>query len=401
MQKTTFRILIIHNKYRYAGGEDSVMQNEVRLLESHGHHVVLYQKDNSELDYYPLLDKLRLPLRTLYSISSAKDIRTIIKQEQIDIVHIHNTLPLISFSAYYAAKQCDCALVQTLHNFRLLCPNGLFYRDNVICKDCLKSLSCSVKHSCYRNSKVQSMLVALMLLFHRLIGTFRLPDAYIALTEFNQSVFAPLLDKNRLFIKPNFTEPADFVPQDYNFKSREYFIYLSRIERSKGIFLLLDAFRNLPDTPLLIVGTGPDDEAVQAYINKHCMKNVRFLGFTPHNEALSFLYHAKALIFPTQLYEGFPVVLAESFSLGTPVIGSNIGNTASIVEDGQTGLLFKHDSTEDLILKIKQLNTPSFPYSTMEENCYTTYKQHYTPDKNYDCLLSIYQAALSHHSLRS
>lgn len=396
MQKLTFRILIVHNKYRYAGGEDSVMQSEARLLESHGHHVVLYQKDNSELDKYTMIDKLRLPFRTLYSVSSAKDIRAIIKQENIDIVHVHNTLPLISFSVYYAAKRCGCALVQTLHNFRLLCPNGLFYRDNVVCKDCLKSLSCAVKHSCYRSSKVQSMLVALSLLFHRKIGTFRLPDAYIALTDFNESAFLPLLDKNRLFVKPNFTESVLSVSPGSNPKSRAHFIYLSRIERSKGIYLLLEAFRNLPDTPLLIVGTGPDDEAVQAYVDKHCMENVHFLGFTPHDEALSLLYHAKALIFPTQLYEGFPVVLAESFSLGTPVIGSNIGNTASIVEDGQTGLLFKHDDAEDLVLKIKQFDAPAFSYSAMEKNCYKTYKQHYTPDKNYECLLSIYQQALKH-----
>lgn len=393
MQKSSLNILLVHNKYRYAGGEDSVVQNECALLRAHGHNVILYQKDNIELDHYSLLKKLFLPFRTIYSLSSAREIRSIIQKEQIDIVHVHNTLPLISFSSYYAAKRYGCTLVQTLHNFRFLCPNGLFYRDNSVCLDCLQQLSCSVKHSCYRSSKLQTALVALNLWLHRKIGTFSLPDAYIALTEFNKNIFTRIYPEIKLYVKPNFTAIPDSSSLFCHKKSREYFIYVSRLEKSKGIFMLLEAFRQLADITLLIVGTGPDETAVHDFITKNQMKNVRLNGHTSHSEVLSLLYHAKALLFPTQWYEGFPVVLAESFSVGTPVIGSNIGNTAAIIKHNKTGLLFQHNNTADFVDRIKEFCSEAFLFQSMEENCIQEYKTLYSPEKNYELLYSIYTSA--------
>lgn len=384
----SFRILVVHNKYRFSGGEDSVVFNEINMLKSHGHSVTLYQKENTEIDSYSFLQKLFLPLKTLYSYSSYRDISRIIKREKIDIVHVHNTLPLISFSSYYAAKHADCALVQTIHNFRFLCPNGIFYRDNHICEDCLKSFSCAIKYNCYRNSKSQTALVALNLWSHRKIGTFHLPDAYIALTDFNRQKLTALLPESKVFVKPNFTPPTDFASQP---KSRDYFIYVSRLEKNKGFDLLLEVFLGLPKHKLVIVGTGPAEKYIREFILEHHMNNVEVKGFVNHDATLSLLYNAKALLFPTQWYEGFPVVIAESFSVGTPVIGSDLGNTASIIKHGKTGLLFQHNSAKDFLSQITVFLSKSFDFRSMEENCLDSFHNNYSPDQNYQQLMSIYQ----------
>lgn len=387
MTDLTYNVLLIHNKYRFAGGEDSVVANELELLKANGNNVFVFYKTNSDIDSLHPLEKILLPLRTIFSFSAASEVKKLIRKHKIQIVHVHNTLPLISFSVYYAAKHCGCSLVQTIHNFRFLCPNGIFYRDEHLCQDCTKSLICSVKHSCYRKSKLQSMLVALCLWFHRCIKTFLLPDAYIALTEFNKQKLATVIPPDKIFVKPNFTQDnADFSQP----KTRDYFIFISRLDKNKGIYLLLEAFQSFPDETLVILGTGPEEEAIQHWIDSHHLTNIKLKGFTPHAEAIFSLYHAKALIFPTQCYEGFPVILAESFSVGTPVIGSNLGNTSSIVENGKTGLLFQYDSVEDCISKITDfINSPADAYQ-MEEECRSTFLQKYSPQKNYAQLLSIY-----------
>lgn len=392
MANTCYRILLVHNHYRFAGGEDSVVQNEKCLLEAHGHSVTVYERDNTELDDYSFLNKIRLALHTIYSFSSNREIRRLIKQEHIDIVHVHNTLPLISFSAYYAAKKEGCALIQTIHNFRLLCPNGLFYRDGAICQDCLKSLGCSVKHACYRDSRLQSVLVAFNLKLHRILGTFLLPDAYITLTEFNRKILSVLIPSEKLYLKPNFTDvPVSFSGE----KKRDYYLYASRLDSSKGIFLALDTFAQLPHEKLIIIGAGPQQQQVLDYISEHHLSNVNFLGYTPHEQTLSYLYHAKALLFPSQLYEGFPVVIAESLSLGTPVIGGNIGNTASIIQDGITGLLFPYDSVDGCADVIRTFSSATFPFCKMEENCRRIFRQQYSPEENYQQLMRIYENVMS------
>lgn len=390
MPDKRYRILIVHNSYRFAGGEDRVVQNEKKLLESHGHSVSLYEKNNTVLDEYSFFQKLLLPFRTLYSLTTSREITDIIRKDRIDIVHVHNTLPLVSFSVYYAAKKEGCTLIQTIHNFRLLCPNGLFYRDGHICQECLQNLTCSIRHSCYRDSWSQSALVAFSLWLHRRLGTFLLPDAYIALTDFNRTALTSFIPQNKLYLKPNFTENSAKFSSS---KSRDYYLYASRLDSSKGIFTLLEAFLHLPGERLVIIGTGPEEESVVNYLAEHKMHHVEFRGFTKHPDVLSLLYHAKALLFPSQWYEGFPVIIAESLSLGTPVIGSNIGNTASIIEDGITGLLFQYNDPLDFAEKIRLFSSASFNFSVLEENCRKVYLEKYSAEANYRQLLRIYNKA--------
>ena len=201
------KILMVHNYYQIPGGEDTVVANEKRLLEEHGHEVVLYTRHNNELKNMSKLQKLGLPFTTIFNPRTYRDIKRIIKEEKIEIVHVHNTLNLISSAVYYAAVKCGVPVVQTIHNFRLLCPGATFYRDGHICEDCVsKGLKCAVKHKCYRNSRAQTLICVISTWIHRHTGILGKIN-YIALTEFNKEKLLQLkyIKSERVFVKPNFT----------------------------------------------------------------------------------------------------------------------------------------------------------------------------------------------------
>ena len=181
------KVLIVHNYYQIPGGEDTVVENEKNLLEKHGHEVVLYTRHNSELKGMSKLQKLLLPFSTIFNLRTYREVRTIIKEQNIDVLHVHNTLNLVSPSVYYAGFSKKIPVVQSVHNFRLLCPGATFFRDGHVCEECLeKGLFCAVKHKCYRGSRVQTLACVIRTLEHRAFGTYRKLD-YICLTEFNKS----------------------------------------------------------------------------------------------------------------------------------------------------------------------------------------------------------------------
>ncbi len=208
---TRQNVLIVHNYYQIPGGEDTVVKNEKKLLEDNGHKVILYTRDNSEIKKMNLFGKLLLPIISVYNPRTSREIKRIIREHQIDIVHVHNTINLISPSVYYAALSCGVPVVKTVHNFRLICPAGLLYREGHVCEECVrKGLRCAVRHGCYRNSRAQTLILAANLLLHRATGIYgRLH--YICLTDFNRDKLLTInnrrkiIDPLRVFVKPNFT----------------------------------------------------------------------------------------------------------------------------------------------------------------------------------------------------
>ncbi len=202
-----YKILMVHNYYQIPGGEDTVVANEKRLLEEHGHKIVLYTRHNNELKSMGKFQKIALPFTTIFNPRTYSDIKRIIREEQIDIVHVHNTLNLISPAVYYAAGKCKVPVVQTVHNFRLLCPGATFYRDGHICEDCVsKGLGCAVKHKCYRGSRAETLICVISTKIHRLTGIYGKIN-YICLTEFNREKLLQLkqIKPEKVFVKPNFT----------------------------------------------------------------------------------------------------------------------------------------------------------------------------------------------------
>lgn len=382
------KVLIVHNYYQIPGGEDTVVENEKNLLLENGHEVLLYTRHNDEIKNKNIIGKLLLPLETIFSIKTYKEVKKIIKKEKIDIVHVHNTLPLVSPSVYYAAKKCKISVVQTIHNFRLLCPGATFTRDNKICEDCVeKSLLCSVKNKCYRGSVIQSLVSAFNLGFHRMIGTYKKVDGYIALTEFNKSKLKTLIEEEKIFVKPNFTyfEAIEMI----EVKDRKYFLYLGRIDKLKGIDLILRAWEEIKDEELYIVGSGPYEETCKKYVLENKLDNVKFLGFRDKEEVQKILKYSKALIIPSQWYEGFPMTILESFALGIPVVGSDIGNISTIINNEVDGLLFKYNQPQDLKEKIYLLKNSNI-LKYISNNAKEAFDLKYNKKNNYMKLIKIY-----------
>lgn len=347
-----YKILIVHNYYQIPGGEDTVVHNEKLLLESNGHEVILYTRDNDEIKEMSLVCKMILPFSSLFSLRTYKEISSIINDNNIDIIHVHNTLNLISPSVYYAALKLKKPVVQTIHNFRFLCPGATFYRNNHICEECVeRGLYHSLKYRCYRNSFFQTLLVVTNHKIHRLLNVYRNIN-FICLTEFNKYKFLQLnkkkkvIDENRVYIKPNFVaNHQSIIPLN---ERKNQFVYAGRIDNIKGIKLLFEAWVTIKDFNLIVCGTGPEEEWCRNFIKNKGVDNIIMMGFVLNSQVLQIISESKALVLPTQWFEGFPMIIAESISLGTPVIGSDLGNVGNIIKEGVNGVKFKSDSIDDL-----------------------------------------------------
>lgn len=378
-------ILIVHNYYQIPGGEDIVVANEKKMLEEHGHKVVLYCRNNTELKQMSKLQKLLLPVTTIFNPKTYKKIKKLIKAEKIEVVHVHNTLNLISPSVYYAARAMKVPVVQTVHNFRLLCPGATLYREDHICEDCIeKGLSCAVKHRCYRNSRVQTLACVISTLFHRKTGIYGKIN-YICLTEFNKRKLLELkqIKSESVFVKSNFVESiGDYIPEE---RRENQFVFAGRLDKLKGIDILFDAWKRMGDDPpkLIVCGTGPMEEWCKDFVARN-KTNIELRGFVPNMETRSLIANSKGLVLPTQCYEGFPMSIVEAFSVGTPVICSDLGNAGNVVEEGITGCKFKADSAEEIVKAVERC------YG-MCSSTWSEYKEKYTESKNYEELDKIYQ----------
>lgn len=386
------KVLIVHNYYQIPGGEDTVMANEKKLLEDHGHEVVLYTRHNSELKSFSKMQKLLLPFSTMFSFKTYKEVKALIKKENIDVVHVHNTLNLVSPSVYYAAFHCKVPVVQTIHNFRLLCPGATFYRDGHICEDCVsQGLTCAVKHSCYRGSKLQTLACVLSTGLHRALGTYGKLN-YICLTEFNQKKLLQLkqIRAENVFVKPNFVKAEEeIIPYA---KRKNQFIFAGRLDALKGIDVLLKAWElfDAKEEQLVICGTGPMESWCREFVEKHQVKNVELKGFVENKAVKQMIGESKALILPTQWYEGFPMTIVESYSVGTPVIASDLGNAGSLVEEGKSGLKFQADSPKTLCEVLKKANET---LSGLDK----AFLNKYSEESNYEQLRKIYETCCNHN----
>lgn len=384
------KVLIVHNYYQVPGGEDTVVANEKQLLEENGHEVVFYSRNNSELKSFSKLQKLMLSVNTIFNLRTYRDIKKIIREEHIDILHVHNTLNLISPSVYYAARRCKVPVVQTIHNFRLLCPGATLYRDGHICEECIeRGLLCAVKHGCYRNSRIQTLACVISTNFHRVLRIYGKLN-YICLTEFNKEKLLQLkqIKAEKVFVKPNFEDVQEkVIPYE---KREERFVYAGRLDKLKGIDLLLEAWKKMGEKAprLLICGTGPLEGWCRSFVQDSKVCNVEMTGFVPNAEVKKIVANSKALILPTQWYEGFPMSIVEAFSVGTPVITSDMGNAGSLIVEGVTGCKFAADSVDEIVKAVERIGK----YMNICETVRNVYEMNYTAKKNYEMLRKIYDS---------
>jgi glycosyltransferase involved in cell wall biosynthesis len=389
------KIMMVHNTYRQAGGEDAVFENERRLLERNGHKVVPYVRSNMELENASFLDRIAIGSRMVWSSKTRNEFATALDTERPDVVHVHNTFMVISPSIYSACSQRRLPVVQTLHNFRLLCPAGNFFRDGVICRECLdQSLLQSVRHGCYRNSRSATAGVALMLTLHRALDTWRASiTRFIALTEFAKENFvAAGFPSGKVVVKPNFagTDPRERVC------AGEYAVFIGRLIENKGSQNLLNAWKNLPAQYLLhIVGDGPERASLELQARELRLTGITFRGRLSHAEVIETVKGARFIIVPSRLYEGFPMCIVESFACGTPVLCSRLGGMMEIVEDHVTGLHFNPGDAQDLASKVEWAWNHPLELVKMGRAARRKYETDYTAERNYSLLMEIYEQALA------
>lgn len=382
------KVLLVHNFYQQPGGEDQVFKAESALLERHGHEVVHYTDHNDRIRE---LKPAEILAATLWNRESGQEVSELLRKERPRVVHVHNTFPLISPSVYYAASAAGIPLVQTLHNYRLLCPMAEFFRDGRVCEDCLGRVPWpGVLHACYRGSRFASGTVATMLTAHRVLGTWqRKIGAYIALTEFaRQKFIAGGLPSERIVVKPNFVDPDPGVGKG----GGGYALFVGRLASSKGIATMLDAWeraggKGLP--PLRIVGDGPLRDLVIASAGR--IERVQWLGRRSREEVLALMRDALILIFPSEWYEGaLPLVILEAYAVGLPVVASNIGSMTTMVGDQRTGIHFRSGDAMDLADKVAGIASQPAAIAAMRREARTEFEARYTANGNYDQLMRIY-----------
>ena len=396
------KVLLAHNFYRSnaPSGEDGVFRNERQLLESRGVEVVSYERFNDDIDDRTLPAKIRVALDTAWSDKSFSELNKILRKERPDIVHFHNTFPLISPSAYAACRENRIPVVQTLHNYRLICPGGLLLRDGRPCEACVgRSLYPALRHACYRDSHAATAAVVCMLWRNRMAGAYsRRVDRYIALTQFAaRRLIAGGLPAAQLAVKPNFlpNPPQPNVSDN----AGHYAIYVGRLTTEKGVKTLISAWRSVPNLPLKIVGDGALSEELKQAA-RDAKLPIEFCGFRPHAEVLELIKSARLQIIPSECYEGFPLSVLEAFACGTPVVASRLGGLAEIVEEGVTGVLCTPADPQDLARKINELLAKPEQWQRLRRQALNVFEQRYTADINFQQLMQIYQDASKEHLLR-
>jgi len=389
------KIILVHNTYREAGGEDVVFESEKGLLARAGHRVIPYVRSNMELQGASLLDRAAIVPQMVWSSKTRHDFAALLDSERPDIVHVHNTFLVVSPSIYSACSERGIPVVQTLHNFRLLCPAGNFYRDGIICKECVDhSLLRSVCHGCYRNSRGATAGVALMLAFHRALNTWRASvTRFITLTAFAKKEFiAAGFPSDRLVIKPNFVHPD---PGE-RAAAGEYALFIGRLDEKKGPGVLLNAWKRLPaEYPLHIVGDGPERRALEVQARQLQLRGITFRGRLSHTDTIETAKSARLIVVPSTLFEGFPMCIVESFACGTPVLCSKLGGMTEIVQDHLTGMHFNPADPQDLASKVAWAWNHPEELVKMGRRAREKYETDYTPEKNYALLMGIYEQALA------
>lgn len=385
------RILLAHNFYQQSGGEDRVFHAEADMLRRRGHQVFLYEEHNDRIRHQ---GALKTAFQTIWSSHSYDRLRETIRENQVELCHFHNTFPLISPSAYYVSQQLQVPVIQTLHNYRLICPGSLLMRDGRICEDCVgrKIVWPGAANKCYRGSYSASAVSATAFSIHNLLGTWaKQVDRYIVLTEFARWKFIQGgLPVDKIAVKGNFIDPD---PGAGNGEGG-HALFVGRLSPEKGVVTLLDAWnRGALPMPLRIAGGGPLADLVKETALGN--PNVQWLGEIGRDRVLEEMQSARVLICPSTWYEGFPLIIVEAFAAGLPVIASDLGSMPELIEPGRTGLLFQAGNPEELSLKVQWAFEHPGRVREMRANARKAYEARYTAEKNYLSLISIYDEVLA------
>lgn len=379
------RILLIHNHYLEKGGEDEVVNAEAKLLTEHGHEVIFYEKSNKNIEKLNFFKKLTFILWELnFSKAVYKEIKEIVKIHKPDIAHIHNVFVCITPCVYFALKQANVPIVQTLHNYRFFCLKGTFFNKGKICEKCKdKRFFNAIAKKCWRNSFILSLFLAKLLYK---IGYFlKNIDSYIVLSEFSRNKFIEYgLNQQKMYLKRNF---LDIEPYG-DTRDNNYAVFIGRLVDYKGIETLLEAFRISPSFNLKIIGDGPMSREVRGFASSY--SNIEWLGKLNKDSVFEIIKNSSFLIFPSECYETMGMVILESFVFSKPVLAGNLGAVKELVIDGVTGILFESGKSGDLAAKVSYLFSHNKERIEMGKNANKIYRERFNKQENYQNLMNIY-----------
>ncbi len=391
MQKPS--VLVIHNRYQQAGGEDTVVEAEVALLRGGGHRVMRYERHNSEIARYTARRKSSLLFSTAWNTQSYLAIRALIREQKPDIAHCHNIHPLVSPSAYYACRAEGVPVVQTLHNYRLICPAGTLFRSGQPCDGCGRQSILGIWRGCYRDSKAQTATVAAMTGLHRLAGTWtQVIDAYVAPSQFCREMHVHGgLPAERIVHRPNFlaADPGQRTGRG------EYALFVGRLCAEKGVLEMLDGWRHLPEVPLRLVGDGPLRQEATQLIGSAAL-NAKLLGQVSRHDTWAQIKAARFLVFPSRWHEPFGMTLLEAAACGVPAIAARVGAIPELVQHQQTGLVFSPDHLGAMIECVRSAWSQPERMQEMGINARRSYLNNFTAEQSYHCLMQIYRSVLQH-----
>ena len=399
---STLRILMLHNRYQYGGGEDISTLQEVKMLQSMGQNVELVERSNDSIQSFSLAEKVSLFFSSSWDFSSAAWLKSKCLLSRPDLLHVQNFFPLFSPSIHRAAKQLNIPTIQHLRNFRLGCLNAYLFRRGKVCEACVGHNPWrGVWYRCYRQSLPASLGVWQMVTVNRLRSTWSKDvDAFIVPSQFAARKLVEVgIPENRLHIKADFLSDPLINQQVLPPPERPTFLYLGRLSPEKGILTILKAWQQLkqPDWRLILAGDGAQRTELENFCQENQLIGVSFLGYQSASTVVSLIQRATAVLVPSLWYETFGRVVVDAFACGRPALVSDLGALAELVNDGETGLRVKPEEVSDWQDKLLWSANNMGKLEQMGQTARRVYLERYTPETNYQCLMGIYNHVLRGH----
>jgi len=387
------KILLCHNYYQNRGGEDIVFDTEKELLIENSYKILEYSKNSSDVNN--MFNKAVTFLGSLFSLKTYIEVGRIIKKEKPDIAHVHNIFPVISPSIYYVLKNNNIKIIQTIHNYRFYCSNGLSLKDNRICSKCENVSIKNIFNICSKNKKLYDLLLSVIIYFMRKLKVYSKVDYFIAPSKFIKNKLIKFgIGKEKIILKRNLIK-INKKFTDREKQSSKYFTFIGRLSEEKGIIRLIEIFKKEKEIELKIIGNGPLKEYINNIIKNEKIGNIEISGFIEGKKKYSIISNSMANIIPSICYENCPVVLIECLSMGVPVVVNNIGALPEFIKDGYNGYIYNSNdlnSLKKIVLKI--YNMKDIELNILKENCENSYSDLFDEDKNFKIINNLYKRIL-------
>jgi glycosyltransferase involved in cell wall biosynthesis len=393
------KIVLVHNRYRSAtpSGENRVVDQEGQALRDHGHEVISFERHSDDIEQWSAPRRAAVPTRVIWSREARRGLAATLGEHKPDLVHIHNTFPLLSAAVLYACRDASVPVVTTIHNYKLVCASGNFFREGAVCHECEHGLPWpALRHGCYRGSRVATAPVALAMTAHRQAWK-SMVAAYIFISAAQRDLLSGLgLPGDRVFVRHNLI-PSRTVPEA---RRQNTVVYAGRLDEAKGLRLLMAAWDRYAGRTgdsglrLIIVGAGPLETEVAAWAAER--PRVSAVGKVDAQRCAEFMATARAVLVPSTWEETFGLVAIEAMALGVPPVATDHGSFPELITPDSDGVLFRDDDPAVLAAALTDIEEHPERYETYGKQARVTYEQRFDPNGSIEQLLKIYRYAIMH-----